>query len=314
MPTIQTVENAIALLQQAQMERARLTTAYKTVSKTEKTKPPTVSDEEFELTPEYKASLLMGETIEKDSGSYKELCPKCGGGENRDKAFSISRDVHGYLYWNCFRASCGYKGSTGGGSKGKRAASRESNPLTQPIVSLCDADTDYFVDEYGIDAGALIKWCPEREAFVFPIKSGTGATIGHQLRWFDGRTPKSLSYPVNKVAPFMAHYAGDASRGVIVVEDPLSAMKVSQTGHVSVALLGTNLDYERAYEIRKSSEHMVLALDRGTLDLALKYRDKFSNIFEKITIWSLDKDLKYVVASRIGKALYKGDVDFITSR
>lgn len=271
--------------------------------------------EDDAVTPEWKSCLLIGESLGTEEGTLKELCPKCGGGESKDKAFSISRDSTGYLYWRCFRASCGYRGSTGGGSKGRRTASRECTPLEAKLVPLIEEQIDYFSDEYGVDEHVnTIFWCPEREAFAFVIRNAVGSTIGHQLRWYDGRKPKSESYPVSKTGPFLAYYGASENERVVVVEDPLSALKVKSTGVRSCALLGTHIDYERAYEIRATSEHLILALDRGTLNLALSYRDKFGDLFTSVTVWSLDKDLKYATRERITRALTKGDTDFITSR
>lgn len=273
------------------------------------------ADEDSPMTPEWKSCLIIGESLGNDTGTTKEICPKCGGGESKDRAFSISRDVQGYLYWRCFRASCGYRGATGGGSKGRRTQSRESTPLKDTLVALNEEQTDYFSDEYGVDnVTRNILWAPEREAFAFKIRDTRGEEIGNVLRWFDGRSPKSLSYPESRTKPFMASYPSSHAKGVVVVEDPLSALKVQSVGAYSVALLGTHFDYERAYEIRGVSEHLILALDKGTLNLALSYRDKFGSLFSSVTVWCLDKDLKYVTRERISRALTKGDTDFITSR
>lgn len=277
-------------------------------------KAPAVTEDDA-VTPEWKACLLIGESLGKDEGTLKEICPKCGGGDSRDKAFTISRDSAGYLYWRCFRASCGYRGSTGGGSKGKRTASREASPLTDKLVPLVEDQIDYFSDEYGVDEYANnIYWCPEREAYAFNVRNPLGSTLGHQLRWYDGRKPKSLSYPVSRTQPFMASYVRPGAKSVVVVEDSLSALKVRSSGVTAVALLGTHIDYERAYELRTVSDNLILALDKGTLPLALSYRDKFGDLFTSVTVWSLDKDLKYVTKERIYKALVHGDTDFITSR
>lgn len=272
-------------------------------------------DEDSPVTPEWKSCLIIGESLDNDTGTLKELCPKCGGGESKDKAFSISRDSAGHLYWKCFRASCGYRGSTGGGSKGRRTVSREVTPLEAKLLPLTEEQTDYFSDEYGVDnVKEQILWAPEREAFAFKIRDSRNEQIGHVLRWYDGRKPKSLSYPESRTKPFMAAYPSSSERGAVIVEDPLSALKVQSVGVYAFSLLGTHFDYERAYEVRSVAEHLILALDKGTLDLALSYRDKFGSLFSSVTVWCLDKDLKYVIRERIIRAITKGDTDFITSR
>lgn len=281
-----------------------------------KTGAPAVSTPsvEFEMTPEFKACRLIGEGMTNDSTIRSELCPKCGGGTDKEKSFSISRDSGGYTYWRCFRASCGYKGSTGGGGKGKRAQTREVNEFKDAVVPLSEEQVDFFSDEFGIDHAATnISWVPNRDAFAFKIKAPNGATIGYHLRRYDGGQPKATSYPANKALPFIAAYPASPDYGVVVVEDCLSALKVMATGVYSFALLGTFLDHERAYAIREVSPHLILALDRGTLPLALSYRDKFGDLFDKVTVWTLDKDLKYVTLKRIGLALTLGKTDFLTS-
>lgn len=274
------------------------------------------SVEDPEMTPEYKALQLIGESLGKDTTTRHELCPKCGGGESKEKGFSLSKDTHGYLYWRCFRASCGYRGSTGGGSKGKRTASREAKVLSDPVIALTEDQTDYFSDEYGVDSVRNnLYYVPTQDAFAFKIKASSGGGIGWQLRWFDGRKPKCKSYPEVRTMPFMGWWGHTSQKGLVVVEDPLSAMKVASVGGThSVALLGTHMSHEHAYCIREHSAHLILALDKGTLDLALSYRDKFADLFEKITIWTLDKDLKYVTRERISAAIAKNATDFITNR
>lgn len=273
-----------------------------------------VTTEEFEMAKEFQECRLLGEGMENDSTTRSHVCPKCGGGADKEKAFIISRDATGYTFWKCFRASCGYSGSTGGGNKGKRALSRTTAAFTDEVAQLSEEQVDFFSDEYGLDnAHQNISWCPNRDSYVFKVKAPNGATIGTQLRRYDGRQPKALSFPENRAFPFIGAYPKSLDYGVVIVEDCLSALKVQSTGAYSFALLGTHLDHERAYEIRSVSPHLVLALDKGTLVLALEYRNKFADLFDKITIWTLDKDLKYVTRERIGRALADGKTDFNAS-
>ncbi len=79
------------------------------------------------------------------------------------------------------------------------------------------------------------------------------------------------------------------------------------------SLLGTNLDFERAYEIAERCENFViLALDRGTLPKSIEYRNRYEALWGSVEIWQLDKDLKEVTRKRINEALYDGKSDFIS--
>lgn len=259
------------------------------------------------------AVRLAGESLANDTSTRATFCPKCSGGETKERAFVISKDTSGYLYWRCFRASCGYTGSTGGGSKGERTTGRVAQPLQLPVVALTEAQLDYFEDEYGI-SGNTISYVPELEGFSFPVGNHAGAVIGSVVRWFDGRDPKSRNYVSNTAPPFIAFTGGGAEYPLVVVEDQLSALKFNSLPCRAVALLGTVINWEIAHEIRKVSPKIVLALDRGTLPLALKYKSRFEMLFDDITIWQLDKDLKYVSHERIARAMANRDTDFITSR
>ena len=284
--------------------------------------PPTTPDiEQDEMKSQYFTQVrLIGDTLSNDSSTRSQLCPKCGGGETKERAFSVSKDAQGFLYWHCFRASCGYKGSTGGGSKGKRTLSREPNPLTSPLINLDEEQIDFFNDEFGINAqGAGIRFCAESGGFAIPVKGFANNHIGWVQRWFDGRSPKARNYPELVSKPFISfHYPGAIKEGlpIVIVEDQLSAMKFYTMNVRAVALLGTTLNWEMAYEIRQLGPYITLALDRGTLPLSLQYKSKYELMFDKIDIWQLDKDLKYLRKDRIAKALAGDDKykDFITYR
>lgn len=273
--------------------------------------------EDSPMTPERKATLIIGESLENDTTERSELCPKCGGGSDKEKSFCLSKDVSGYLFWRCFRASCGYRGSTGGGSKGTRTASREATPFRAAILPLTEEQTDYFSDEYGVDqVNSRLGYAPEIDGFVFTVRGPSQQILGHHVRWFDGRRERARSYPEVRAIPFMSWYSPEYAKyghPIIVVEDCLSAMKTASIGSTTVALLGTLMDYERAFALREVSSKLVIALDKGTLPLAISYRDKFSHMFDSVTVWCLDKDLKYVTRERIKRAM-AGATDFITNR
>lgn len=295
----------------------------KTLTKPKVPSPAIAPTEEEKMASSYRTKiLLIAEGMSNDSTTRSEICPKCGGGSSREKAFSVSKDPQGFVYWHCFRASCGYKGSTGGGTLGERTAQRSINPLTAATVALTQDQEDYFEDEYGLSAGrAGVKFCPDLDGFVFPVTTYSGLRLGCVVRWYDGRTPKSRNYVEVATHPFNSYYkpiksvVESTTLPMVVVEDQLSAQKFIHWGVRSVALLGTNINWETAYDLAAASPYIALALDRHTMPLALGYKKKFELLFQQIDIWQLDKDLKYVTNERIGKALSHPEFrDFITHR
>lgn len=108
------------------------------------------------------------------------------------------------------------------------------------------------------------------------------------LRALDGRTPKVVSY-TDKGA--IAWYINRVSNGTIIVEDQLSAVRASAY-LTSVALLGTDLSYNKVNEIKEIGRFPVLlALDNDAIAKAVKYVQQYRSVLP-MQLVRLDKDLK----------------------
>lgn len=89
----------------------------------------------------------------------------------------------------------------------------------------------------------------------------------------------------------MAWYTNVRASGIIIVEDQLSAIRASAYLN-SVALLGTNLNEERALEIRAANNSPVyLALDLDAIASAVKYVVKYRSVLP-MQLVRLSKDIK----------------------
>ena len=191
----------------------------------------------------YRDQIDILSSIRINDGEKKSLdCPFCGG----RKKFGIVKQ-EGKLLWNCFRSSCGVKGSynAGRGASGVKAYLRGKetkavyyNSLPS-IVSSIDHHKEalaYVESVNSLEAyrdGLIkIKYSPRDNRVLFYTEDGSGA-VGRAL---DGRTPKWYTY-------------GDTSKGIkvgqgipVLVEDAPSACSVSRLeGYCGYALLGTRL-------------------------------------------------------------------------
>jgi DNA primase len=90
----------------------------------------------------------------------------------------------------------------------------------------------------------------------------------------------------------MAWYPKVGSKSLIVVEDQFSAIRAADYC-TAVALLGTNLNEERAYALRKFSPgyQRYLALDQDAFDKAVKLTVQYRGLLG-LRLLTLDKDLK----------------------
>jgi len=158
----------------------------------------------------YRDQIDILSSIRINDGEKKSLdCPFCGG---RKKFGIVKQD--GKLLWNCFRSSCGVKGSynAGRGASGVKAYLRGKetkavyyNSLPS-IVSSIDHHKEalsYIESVNSLEAyrdGLIkIKYAPRDNRVIFYTEDGRGA-VGRAL---DGRTPKWYTY-------------GDTSKGIKV--------------------------------------------------------------------------------------------------
>lgn len=278
-----------------------------------------------------KTALLLGETLVAGTSSRRSSCPKCGGGASAESSFIISKDTSGRVRWRCFRGTCGFKGASGGtvgsvgGTKPEEAVAR---PLTAVYVNLPASQEAEFEEEFGFTPDrALVKWVPDGGYYAHYVKGLAQSFRGWHLRRYswqgvpeDGR-PRADNYRTLTSAPFICHYprlggpAYQVNNGVVVVEDCVSALKLSLAGISAVALLGTVLNLDRVYDIlaAQGGSKIIMALDKGTRDLQLRYKEQYSFLFDSWTQWTLDKDLKYVDTQRILDAYIGGKTDFVSS-
>lgn len=221
-----------------------------------------------------------------------ELCPACGGGASKEGTLSVTRR-NGSLLWNCYRATCSFRGAEAGRYTGETGYTSK--------VSVRGATGRWIVDEaeqIPEDYRALLEsryrltaihtqrfrlgWHEGR--LVLPVFSVNGEVRGCTLRSLTGQKPKSLSHVETGA---IAWYTNRSSRTVIIVEDQLSAIRCSDYAN-SVALLGTDLSQERMAEIRSSGMAPHLALDKDAYALAIKYAIQY----RPLPLLRLAKDVK----------------------
>lgn len=261
---------------------------------------------------------VLAATLE-PGATLRTACPKCFGGQSGEKSFSVTRTEEGRVIYKCFRAKCSWGGKILSGSS---VTDRTALPFyarrscfDRPIEALDDNQVRWYREKFGVSPDKDISYCPSRDMYAYRIKGPNGQLRGWQLRsYVEGATLRAQNY-VHMDEPFISwHFAKrPLLGGVVVVEDIPSARKASSCGVSSVALLGTAIDFERAYEIASLCENFVIvALDRGMLGQAIKYRQMYEPVWGSVEIWQLNEDLKYVDTKRIKEALLDGKSDFIS--
>lgn len=227
-------------------------------------------------------------------------CPECGGVDS----FSVT-DINGYLVFNCYKASCGYKGKVVGSNLYEATASRLYEVKNSP------SDNVFIVPDYWV-RGIANNACAELLAkyycldayhknwfkcgydpkedriiiFITDSNMSVQGAIGRILR------PRKGVYKVkNYFVPPVPFLCGVGST-LVIVEDVFSAISASRNdSYTGMAMLGTHFKKEYL-TILKNYERVVIALDADAKNKAIKIKKLLDYYCSNVSLWFLDKDIK----------------------
>jgi hypothetical protein len=274
-----------------------------------------------------------------DSYRIKE-CDNCLG-QGRSDAVQITRKEDGFV-WHCFRCEKVPGARSSGFVKDKNASPSQvqeivdnanrkkvdnrpvrvvlpndftrdmpSKPLVQMYdLGIMDVDLSWF------DIG----WSPSHSRIIIPIYkywSTEGGTFGKELigvvgrkvegapeskpKWWSQRQrdikhPRFLGLPTK-----ILH-----RRQVVIVEDVFSAIRISTTGRLAIALLTTYLPYE-LYPVLQGWD-VRLWLDQDAYSKATKYQSSLGSAGVTARTILTDKDPKEYDNDDIETAINKGGI------
>lgn len=235
----------------------------------------------------------------------KGKCPECG-----KYKYYVTRKPDGFAYI-CFRATCplepGFVTTTHVvynklDRELKELSSNRPmpNPYEGKIFHCNEQDMEYFSERFGLflgdspsEASHFIR-CSDDNRYVLPIYGPVDQLRGHVLRrpvWdgepsppmaddFPSGYPKTMNYWITPSQPKLAWYDSTEQSTVVIVEDQISAIRISNEGVTSVALLGTNFTPNMALDIQRwGGKRYILALDPDALTKAVAISRKWGSIF-----------------------------------
>lgn len=244
-------------------------------------------------------------------GPGRYVCPKCNGGSDNERCLSINGDS-----WQCFRATCGYRGGNFG--KYKVHPIREPRHYTRPYKPLNDEQAAIISSRFGLAGGVVDGYSESDDRFILAIEGPQHQLRGHIAYSLSGGKPKSVNYWAKTDEAFNHWAMSLRPPALVLVEDWFSAEKVREAGATGVALCGTLLTQQMvsdiAYVARNWGIPTYLAFDRDAFAKALAYRTKFGEQFKfGLQVWALARDLKYVSVERIKHAIEFRSFDFGSS-
>ena len=252
-----------------------------------------------------------------DHAYDRTLCPKCDGGRSRERSLSIRQSEDGVLKLKCFRASCGWFALSMTDPDARLQTKRLKPPSVyrDEIRSLATA-TDLTLchkirSDYSCNLGLAIDhgWGQNErgDTLIMPVRSPYGEVRGHVTRTFD--MPKRCYTYKATAQPWLDHWTmGDMrSETTVIVEDCISALRLSGLGYNAAALLGTSITTEQAKEIQAcyGQRPIYLALDRDAFEKALHLTKRHAHILKMRPV-CLDEDIKQMEHDAAIHKLFEG--------
>lgn len=238
-------------------------------------------------------------------------CPWCLGGTDRETSFAITRTSEAEALYKCHRATCGKAGRLAVWGFRLRQVSDNSTQKgdsftprlhTRDTRELGKGWASELLDKYEISPDDT-NWAGWREEsnsglLVCPIRSPLGVVRGYETRRskvqiHNVSSAKTDSYRILD-EPWLGWYRRIEAGPVVLVEDAISALKVSRSFPVA-CLHGSHVHLDMLVEILSivGNGSIILALDRDATGKALKFVVEWRFLAPNFRCVPLSKDLKY---------------------
>lgn len=248
--------------------------------------------------------LLEASSLEVGESSTVTRCPSCGGGRTREASFSVSRIDEGVLY-NCYRASCQYAGfipTKAALVTPKKVRESKQKPYIKSTSALSEEVLEFLTNKFELTPEDMEyagwRYGDEDGRIIMPVRNALGYDIGCVARDYDPHTTcKALAYPDGTGSPWLAYFERSSSSWIVLVEDIVSALKISKLCP-AVALMGTSLNDTEAIDIASRFPNVLVWLDKDAIKQAYKLLEKYKLMFGNFIVHhgsNLDpKDTKLV--------------------
>ena len=207
----------------------------------------------------------------------KEACPACRrlGNDRTGDNLAVYSDGHKY----CFR--CNYL-ETASGIQRLQAGVRDSaTPTDQAIVLPSDVDerlperARQWLSKYSLTTNDVthntLLWSEHYQRLIFPYLSADGL-LGWQGRYLGDLPDKAKWFSRGKLHDFIHVVGNRQSRTCVLVEDIISAIKVSHNTNVCASpLFGSHISLSKLLQYKKRNDNIIIWLDDDMKTKVVKY-------------------------------------------
>ena len=246
----------------------------------------------FDALPEYLRDQIT-------AGGARCVCPKCGGGSSKEASLDVRQEETGVMRLKCWRSTCDWYGITvtDVNARIQSKTMKPPTPFRDAIMPLGPLMGRILVQAYALDPKVwrAHRWGQSETGrqLIMPVLDQYGQERGHVTRTFD--TPKRCYTFKATAQPWLDHWITTLEEDppLVLVEDCLSACRLSGIGFDAVALLGTSISVDQAKEIAEvaGGRPVYIALDNDAFVKSLKLVDRHKHIVNMMPIL-LTEDIK----------------------
>ena len=238
-----------------------------------------------------------------------EPCPRCNSRDNLARYSSGSAFCFGCGYHEPAKLGPSYGNLSRLETGQAEAAPRHIRPLPDDIVSYYPGHIVNWISQYDLSPVQLISnnivWSPSREQLIFQFFGEDSEVILWQARNFRAGTTHQHRFfttgsPENTIAKYSTN---EAARVCCLVEDCISALKVSYTGVDGVPCFSSNISRQKLLRLSRIYDTIVVWLDNDKLKESRKISEQAAAIgMTSSVVWTKD-DPKYYSLNQIKRHL-----------
>lgn len=222
--------------------------------------------------------------------SHHEECPECGSADN----LGVWEDGHKWCFGCHYYVPSSILSIKSMEQVFESKQESKLDSLPYDVTTNIPKEPYGWLKKYSLTNEEIVNnnllWSSSAQMLIFPYYGDNNEIIFWQGRYFPARKPKVYTGGDNNHIVLL-RCSNLYPSTVVVVEDPVSAIKVSRIADCH-PLFGSNLSIHNATHLSRYYDNLILWLDQDKTKEMIKFAERYKFLFKNIKIISTEKDPK----------------------